>query len=235
MGELIEFRITEVGVKGYYKPLAQLERKKLFEAILKDRMVDFQFPFPLFKEGVLKETRTSESGWQINSKTLNSLDRGENEFRSYTLELLQQIETKNKVLFDPACSTGTFLGSLGKKFPHFVTYGQDLSRTMVKIAADKIDHVSCQNALTPMMVSNSVDFLFCRFLNAGVVTSAFAEACFKELCKVVKKSGFIIVFGYTPVLLSSQFFIDQKLNVLQKNGITQDSKRVFQYYVLQKL
>lgn len=234
-GELIEFRITESGVKGFYRGLATEKRNELFEALLNDRMVDFRFPFPLFREGSLIENRTSEHGWKVKSHFLKSLDRGEREFRFYTLELLQQIDSTNKVLFDPACSTGTFLGYLGKNLPHSTTYGQDLSPDMVKIAANKIDHVSCQNALAPIMIANSVDFLFCRFLNAGVVTTAFAEACFKELSKVVKKSGFIIVFGYTPVLLDAQFFIEQKLNILQKNGISQDSKKIFQYYVLQKI
>ena len=72
----------------------------------------------------------------------------------------------NKVIYDPACSTGEFLEDFKKKFPESYTIGHDLSQEMVNYAKDFVDEACCCNAIDSPLKEKSVDLMFLRFLNS---------------------------------------------------------------------
>jgi isonocardicin synthase len=62
-----------------------------------------------------------------------------------------------------------------------------------------------------------------------------AYKLFNSLIKKCKIGGYIIVFGHTPVLVNSKYMEYMGFEILQRNGVTEDKKHIFQYYLLKKI
>jgi isonocardicin synthase len=90
--------------------------------------------------------------------------------------------------------------------------------------------------MEPKISPGSADVVFVRFLNSEVVTSAEAEQLLTALLPTVKTGNYMVIFGHTPVLLSSAHLsmIDNFI-VKQCIGTADDKSGIFQYYVLQRV
>lgn len=165
----------------------------------------------------------------------SSLSLGEKNIREYTISILKQFGNLNrKKVFDPACSTGEVLHTIKSNFPECYTIGQDLNPQMVNYAKDKLDEVYLGGSINNCIPEESVDFVFFRFLNVEVVSTEMVYKLFNSLIKKCKIGGYIIVFGHTPVLVNSKYMEYMGFEILQRNGVTKDKKRIFQYYLLKK-
>lgn len=90
--------------------------------------------------------------------------------------------------------------------------------------------------MEPKIEAGSADFCFVRFLNSEVVKSSEAEALLTALLPTVKKGGYVIIFGHTPVLLSSaNYRALPEFEVIQCIASAVDNSGIFQYYVLKKV
>ncbi|XP_063427022.1 isonocardicin synthase-like [Mytilus trossulus] len=197
--------------------------------------VEIVFPFSLLRESTRKELCSPSEGWVVDDAFDVMLGCGEERIRAYTIKFLKTLSTQKLVLFDPACSTGVFLSTLKKAFPESYTIGQDLSKQMVGFSKTRVDEVHCGNAMEPKISPASADVVFIRFLNSEVVTSTEAEQLIGALLPTVKKGGYMVIFGHTPVLLSSaNFSLMENFVVKHCIGIADDKSGILQYYTLQR-
>lgn len=218
-----------------YYPLHDGERRRLFEIIKEDRLLNIEYPFKYYEYFTNQECDSPANGWKVNHDTRLNLFNGEEHLRKFTIKVMKQLKINSgSILFDPACSTGDFLYEIKKEFPNVQTIGQDLSKEMVECAKSKIDITYCGDSLFTSILDDSVNFVFLRFLNSKVVTTPKAEKLYNSLIKKVKKDGYIICFGHTPVLLSLNFMKKNNLKLLLCNGYDKEYDAVFQYYVFQK-
>lgn len=237
LGVFSDQRITETFVNVFYHPLKNGEKLKIMKDITDHKIenVEIVFPFSLLRESTRKELCSPSEGWVVDDAFDVMLGCGEERIRAYTIKFLKTLSTQKLVLFDPACSTGVFLSTLKKAFPESYTIGQDLSKQMVGFSKTRVDEVHCGNAMEPKISPASADVVFIRFLNSEVVTSAEAEQLIGALLPTVKKGGYMVIFGHTPVLLSSaNFSLMENFVVKHCIGIADDKSGILQYYTLQR-
>jgi isonocardicin synthase len=160
---------------------------------------------------------------------------GEERIRAYSIQFLRSVGLDKPILYDPACSTGVFLSTLQQAIPGSYTIGQDLSQQMANFAKDRVDEAHCANALDPKIKLGTADAVYIRFLNSEVIKTCEAEELLSALLPTVKKGGYIITFGHTPVLLSSSNFRQLSgFQFKQSVGVAVDKCGIFQYYAIQK-
>lgn len=237
LGVFSDQRITETFVNIFYHPLTNGEKLSVMKDITNHKIenVELVFPFSLLRESTRKELCSPSEGWVVDDAFDVMLGCGEERIRAYTIKFLKTLSTQKLVLFDPACSTGVFLSTLKNAFPESFTIGQDLSKQMVGFSKTRVDEVHCGNAMEPKIAPASADVVFIRFLNSEVVTSAEAEQLIGALLPTVKKDGYMVIFGHTPVLLSSaNFSLIGNFVVKHCIGIADDKSGIFQYYSLQR-
>jgi isonocardicin synthase len=236
LGLLLRHQTTEKGLVFYYKPLQNDEKVFLFMQMKANLKTDIYFPFPSFDKKLQEYVQSVDAWDPTGGELADDLNVGEAHIRDYTHELLSTYNLTGKKIYDPACSTGEFLGSIKKRFPETYTIGQDINPDMIKHAKahSPIDELHAGTALYPAVGPNSVDFIFLRFLNTSVVSTAVALQLFTKIANCCKDDGIIIVFGFTPVLLSGEIFEMLNLKVKQNIAYSKQHDSVFQYYVLQK-
>jgi isonocardicin synthase len=237
LGLLDRMQMTEDKVLIFFEPFTYKEKLYAFNYLKDNRMGEVYYPLVLVTDSEKKEKISPADGWKYDENRKSSLARGESELRSYTTDFLNRVvRDKNQkfVVFDPACSTGDFLYSIKNKFPNAYTIGQDLSRTMVEEASKKIDKALVGNSMNTEITDGSVDFLFFRFINSEVVNTEDAHNLFNSLIKKVRVGGYIIVFGHSPVLVSSIYMKSLGLDIKGMNGYDKESDSVFQYYIMKK-
>ena len=235
IGFLKEYQIDDVNIIIQYYPLFDGEKKYIFNKIKKNRFIDIYHPFKYYDFKTKKESDSPKDGWRIFKNTETELFNGEKHLRKYTMQFLKsQKITKNMVFFDPACSTGDFLYTVKKRYPKIITIGQDLGKEMVKCAKEKLDIVYLGDSINTKVKNKSIDFLFLRFLNFRVVTTAKALKLYKYLIKKVKIGGYIICFGHTPILLSYKELNRKGYRIIQCNGYNKKYNSIFQYYIIRR-
>ena len=236
IGLLKNYKVNKEDIIVNYYPLNNGERLKIFNTIKKNRMINISYPFKYYDYYTKKEIDSPIDGWKVNKNIALNLYNGEKHFRKYTIKIMKKLGVKNgAVLFDPACSTGDFLHEIKQYFPKTTTIGQDLSKEMADISKEKIDIVyTGDSAITPIK-NESVDFLFLRFLNSKVVTTAKAKELYNILIEKVNKGGYIICFGHTPILLELDYIHKYNLELLLCNGYCQKYDSIFQYYVFRRI
>ncbi|XP_069133210.1 isonocardicin synthase-like [Argopecten irradians] len=237
LGLFCDERITESGVQVTYFPLTNSEKLKLFTDIMTgdSSSVEIRCPFPLLRESDKKELCSPAEGWKVDNVYDTMLSCGEERLRQYTVQFLETIAMSAGRFYDPACSTGVFLSTLKKAFPESYTIGQDLSQQMADFSRERVDEVYCANAMSPKILMGTADACFIRFLNSEVVTSANAEVLLNALLPTVREKGYIIIFGHTPVLLSSSNLSRlSNFSLIQSVGISTDRMGIFQYYIIQR-
>lgn len=237
IGILYNYNKSGRNVEIEYYPLTDGERKYIFNKFLKvNNKINIYYPFKFYDYNTNKEVDSPKEGWKIYDNTAQILFNGEKHLRQYTINFLKQLEiNKGQIFFDPACSTGDFLYSIKKEFPDIVTIGQDLGKDMVECSKNKLDKVYFGNSIDTPVKDESVDFIFFRFLNSRVVTSENAKKLYDVLIKKVKKGGYIICFGHTPVLLELKEIKKEDFEIVSCNGYDNEYDSIFQYYILRRI
>lgn len=236
IGMVLRIQYLDKGIVVFFKPLENDEKVFLFNYMKSNPKADLHFPFPVLINGLRESVQNSEA-WDPGDELPDTLNVGEEHIRAYTLELMSRFDLTDKVVYDPACSTGKFLGSIKERFPQIHAIGQDLNPDMVKYAKkhSRIDEVHHGDSLYPCVEKESVDFLFFRFLNLSVVSSQQALQYFTKISPCCKIGGTLIVFGFTPVLIGVEMFELLGLKVEQTTAYSKENDSVFQYYVLTKI
>lgn len=236
VGVLSNYRKIDRNIEIEYYPLTDGERKYIFNKIIKtNNKLNINFPFKFYDYHTNMEVDSPSDGWKIYDNTIQTLANGEKHLRKHTLDFLKSLTiNEGEIFFDPACSTGDFLYSIKKEYPTITTIGQDLGKDMVECSKKKIDKVYHGNSIDTPIEDESVDFIFFRFLNSRVVTSENAKKLYDVLVKKVRKGGYIICFGHTPVLLELEEIKKENLELISCNGYDREYDSIFQYYVLRR-
>ncbi|KAK3092969.1 hypothetical protein FSP39_009506 [Pinctada imbricata] len=237
LGLFVDQRVTESKVILHYYPFENAEKLLLMKNVIESdgKTGELVFPYSLLRESSGKELCSPPEGWIVDDAFDVMLGCGEERIRQFTIQFMKSVNISKATLYDPACSTGVYLSTLKNAFPDAYTVGQDLSQQMADMSRERVDKVYCGNAMEPKISQGTADFVYVRFLNSEVVTSAEAEELLSALLPTVKKDGYIIIFGHTPVLLSSANFLALKdFNLIQSLGVAVDKTGIFQYYILQR-
>ncbi len=224
-------------VKVAYHAFEHSEKKYIFNKIKK---TDLEITYPLVFILNTVEMPKWEDTWSViaenekrtEEERVEFLSNTEPHLRKATEEFLRTNDKDKFVIYDPACSTGEFLEYIKTKFPHAYTIGHDMDEEMVSIAKSRVDECECCNAFDSPIGAESIDILVLRFLNYSVVNRQEAEELFVQLSKTVKKDGYIICFGHTPVLLDNPFYEKNGYRVIKKSGFEEVTDSIFQYYIL---
>ncbi len=226
-------RITDAGILLSFIPLHPDEKLFVFDSLVIQAKTEIHFPYPFLNQAKVEDV-SPEEFWDPTPSQVSSLNAGEIHIREYTQAFLSKQDLTGKIIYDPACSTGEFLGHIKKCFPKVRTIGQDLNKKMAHHARLQgvIDEVYDGDSKISPVKNESVDFIFIRFLNLEVVSTKMAHEIFSSIANRCKNGGRIIVFGHTPVLLDAQWFQFLGLKVEQCTAVHGQS--VFQYYVLHK-
>lgn len=238
LGVFVDLRIQDDGVVVYYRPLTPSEKKTIMHDIVHKHLQEMElvFPFPALQTEYKTEIHCPDEGWEIDETLALQLGEGEIYLRDFSVEFLKTLKKNDLYLYDPACSTGQFLATMKEAFPISYTVGQDLSLQMTMFAGKRVDEVHHGNAADPKIPDNSADVVFVRFINSEVIKAAVARRMIYPLVRVLKKGGHIVIFGHTPVLVSSaDLLMDIGLDVLQCIGGDPKWDGVFQYYVCKKI
>lgn len=218
-----------------YQPFSLKEKKKYLEKIIKnlnDYYIEYPFHYKFFETNLEQDSKSMN--WRINQSIATYLNLGESHIRSYAKKNLLMRSINPKVIYDPACSTGKFLETLKKIFPNAKTIGHDLSQVMVRYSQKFVDESYCCDAINSPIEDNSVDLLLLRFLNGGVVSAKDAYKLFDFLLKKVKKGGYILCIGHTPILISHNHLKELNLDIIDSIGYEEKTKSIFQYYLIRK-
>lgn len=233
LGLLDTFRTSDADVRVAFQPLAIAERREAFDAI--SSTTPIVHPFVNHSERGREETSSTE-GWAVTEERIVSLGVTEEHIRRYTKDLFrpQFTDLAQEIrAYDPACSTGHFLADFASINPVRIrTIGQDLSQQMTDYAAERLEEVHQGDAITPSPAPSSVDILFCRFLNAEVVSTRRARDLLPRLATTIREGGTMVLLGHSPVLLDVLDLEAAGLQVLQTTARQHDY--VFQYYVCRK-
>ncbi|CAF3411683.1 unnamed protein product [Rotaria socialis] len=241
LGILHHTHASESTVRIYYYPLEFDEKRYLFNLIAKnhlDHKTELIYPFCLLHPSTHRELRSESDGWLLTDSMVNELGQGETHIRQYTIHMLKNKykQEDSCTLYDSACSTGQFLAELKYHFPLIHTIGQDLSESMIQFVLEcgTVDEALHADAKLWPLGDRQVDVAFIRFLNSEIMATEDALTLFQKIATRVKSDGLIIIFGHTPVLLSSCDFIRQGcLELKQCIGVMDGTDiTLFQYYVL---
>ena len=218
-----------------YYPFTNQEKSKMFDNIVKNRkLYDIFYPFRFKYFDTNLEQTSDNLNWNVNDEIASYLSTGEKHIRNYTIEIIKKYKLNPKIVYDPACSTGEFLKTIKDVIPTCKTIGHDMSEDMVNYSKKNVDESKCCNAFDSPIENNSVDLLILRFLNGGVVNTNDANKLFDLLIKKVKKNGYIICIGHTPILIKKEKFKDLNLELIEQIGYNKNYNSIFQYYLARK-
>jgi isonocardicin synthase len=227
-----EFQISAAGVRMYFRPLDDQERGVAFAALVSAGRNDIQYPITRILADGLTEVVFAHDFWKPTPERVRELDVAEAPLRRHAVAVLDRYGFCGGRIYDPACSTGTFLAQLRHHYPGAWTIGQDLNPAMVDFARERIDEVHCGDSISPAPGEGTIDVLVLRHLNLKVVTTAYAHEIFNAATKSVAKGGLVLVMGHTPVLISPAYFEQCGFTVLERLGVTPEGANAFQFYVL---
>lgn len=232
-GLLERDQLTAEGVALHYRPLRDDEKRLVHEAFTTSPRHDLHYPYArIGPDGA--EPVADPGFWRPTPERVRELDRDEEPLRRHALSTLERHGIEPGVIYDPACSTGAFLSTLKQHFPGALTVGQDASVEMAAYAGTHVDRVVAADARNPVLGNGEADLVVCRHLNVDVVTAADARALFGTAAGTCRDGGWMIVLGHTPVLLASEHFEADGLEVVERSGATPDGAAVFQFYLLRK-
>ncbi|GAB6901828.1 class I SAM-dependent methyltransferase [Kineosporia succinea] len=227
LGVLDTFRSDSRAVSVFFHPFTEAERRGVIDVIARRPGTEIVFPFSkVYPEG---EMLSPPQGWSLPAGRPDSLARGEELLREVSVGLVAGGSRPDPVVFDPACSTGDFLAAVKRGVPGARTIGQDLSAEMAGHAASRVDEVHHADAAFPVLADGTADFVFCRFLNAEVVTTLQARRHLARLSRVVAPGGVLVVFGHTPVLVTGAEIAASGLS-LETCSASGGEGSVFQFY-----
>jgi len=234
-GFVANYKYKNRNIKINFYPFSDDEKVFIFNDIKDKKDLEILHPFVFLDFYTKQEVTSPSSGWKIFENTIEVLAYGEEHIREVVSKNMKCYPVSaDSIIYDPACSTGTFLAELKKHIKTGYYVGQDLSKEMTDFASQYVDKVHCGNAISPYMESNTVDFMFLRFLNFRVVTTNEAKKIFKNLYKVVKPGGYLVCFGHTPVLINQEYLKKFGLEIIKCHEYSPKRNAIFQYYLMQK-
>ncbi|MBK8161374.1 MAG: class I SAM-dependent methyltransferase [Rhodospirillaceae bacterium] len=233
LGELHTVRGEESCIKIQLMPLSTTERNVAFEAALAFETSELEFPFALLGPD-RRELVSPPEFWTQGSDLAELLDAGERHLRDFTRQIIPTLKlSRNAIVFDPACSTGTFLVSIGEAFPEFQLYGADISPRMVELARTRLQQVEVATIGQFSSTIAGSELLVLRFLNAEVMRSEEAASYFAGFADRLPSKSYMLIMGYTPIAISIPYLASQHgLSVIRSIGGWQGM--IFQFYVLRK-
>lgn len=234
LGILKSKRQTGKDIVVEYYPMAEDERLLTFDIIKNSNSYEILFPYQERDFKTNQVEKTGKFGWSLNPNKVKYLGYGEEHIREYTKKWLKNYVKNDMRVYDPACSTGQFLHELKKEYPQIKVIGGDLSKEMTDYAKQYLDECECCNAKDSKIPENSVDMIFLRFLNDQVVSKYQAKVILPCILKKVKKNGYVVAFGHTPVLFTKKQFEHYGLKVQQCIAYDTERHSIFQYYVMRK-
>ena len=235
LGKLFKINYGDSGFSITFKPLAEVDKNNLFEAAIHHSTSDIFFPFPLL-DSTGQECVLSQADWADAAAQAEQLDQDERHFRDYCTTFLKPLMTPNTLLYDPACSTGTFIGCMARAFPETHCIGSDHSPAMIEHARLRHPALEFHNADAATMVQtvSRCDVLFLRFLNAEVLYRDDAHDLFCTFARALKPGALLIMFGHTPVLVNVSYWA-KKLGLTLKSSLAarEGHLELFEFYVLE--
>ncbi|HEV7369613.1 class I SAM-dependent methyltransferase [Arenibaculum sp.] len=234
LGEWEGFLEAEDGMRCHFRPADAARKRAVVAEAADDPGAELSFPFALLDEAG-REIVSPPEYWSGDPRLAAALDEGEVHLREYTARLLGRLALPaGGIVYDPACSTGTFLASVKEAAPGLKVVGSDLSAAMVALARPRLDDAFVADAAT-VALPEGCTLLVLRFLNAEVLTVAQAEAAFRRLSGQLRAGAHAVVFGHTSVLapvgpLCAELGFDR----LRSIGATPGKDEIFQYYVLRR-
>jgi hypothetical protein len=206
-------------------------KQELFDRANRIKGFDIHFPYPPLGE-TGDEFTCPDSFWAECATNPACLDQEESHFRSFTVNFLRDIVYPGCVIYDPACSTGSFSGYLKASLPHCTILASDASLSMAQAAKNRIDRAFVCDALHPALRDNACDVLICRFLNHEVMTTTLANKILSKMVPLIKQNGKIIIFGHTPVLIDiPRISLQYRMTLTSSLGCSEIPNGLFQYYI----
>lgn len=238
LGRLQSAGWKEDGLHCRYVEPSLDEKHDAFRLALASPRNRLHFPFPVIDEQG-EELVPPPAFWDDIERLANRLDSQECHFRQLSIEQLRQLGFTRGLLYDPACSTGTFIGALAEALPNTRCLGSDLSPCMIEHARQRNARAKLQfsvaDAASPIVAPASCDVLVLRFLNAEVMLRDHAVALFHSLIERLKPGGVVILFGHTPLLFAVNEEASRAgLNVLRSLAALPGCDQIFQFYVLER-
>ncbi|MGB9999213.1 class I SAM-dependent methyltransferase [Streptomyces pseudogriseolus] len=235
MGEFDGMRFTRQKVVFYFTPRPAAEHAAVLARAAKDHEADIDFPFPRL-DSDWNEALVPAHVWDGSAELADNLDPDEAHFRAAAAVVLRDVVRPGDTVYDPACSTGRFVSSLGEVFPECRIMASDASAAMVDLARRRIPDAFVADGLGTPVAEESVQVLVIRFLNAEVLSADTAVAGFRSLVRLIAPGGHALVFGHTPVLpavrhLAAECGLEVRSAVAARPG-TEDE--VFQFYLLRR-
>nr|WP_239135454.1 class I SAM-dependent methyltransferase [Streptomyces sp. SID12488] len=235
MGEFGGLRFTRERVVFHFTARSVEERAAVLARAAKDGEADIDFLFPRL-DSDWNEALVPPHVWDGTAELADNLDPDEAHFRAAAALLLRDLVQPGDTIYDPACSTGRFVSSLGEAFPDCRVLASDASEKMVELARRRIPDAFVANGLGRPAPEESVQVLVMRFLNAEVLSVDTAVAGFRSLVRLIAPGGHALVFGHTPVLpavrqLAEETGLEVRSAVAATPG-TEDE--VFQFYLLHR-
>ncbi len=236
-GQLVALFYTEQGLTLSFITASTDEKNHAFDKALLAPESELYFPYPLLDEQG-QEWVAREDQWSFNKQLAEQLDHDELHFRHYCAAFLKPYIKPGSVLYDPACSTGTFIASLATAFPNARCIGSDQSQSMVDYARTQhiLPSLRFEHGTAAAMscLTHTCDVLFLRFLNAEVVSHADAQALLRCMVKPLKPGATLVIFGHTPVLINVRYWANTLGLTLKTSLAARPGHReLFEFYVLQ--
>jgi len=235
MGEFATMRFTRDRVVFYFTARSAGERAAALARSAKDSEADIDFPFPRL-DSDWNEALVPPHVWDGTAELADSLDPDEAHFRAAAAIALRDLVRPGDTLYDPACSTGRFISSLGAAFPDCRVLASDASPRMVELARRRIPDAFVADGLGCPVPQESVQVLVVRFLNSEVLSTRAAVDGFHSLLRLIAPGGHALVFGHTPVLPAVRHLAAQnELVVRSAVAATPGTEdEVFQFYLLHR-
>lgn len=231
LGKLISITHSEECIRIYYETICYEESLEIFARACEPPFAYLEFPY-LLLDATGKEAISPPEFWHSGDHFLKQLDDGEVHLRREAISVLMNLKLPvGATIFDPACSTGSFLSAISAAIPSLRCVGGDISSKMVKKARTKLSHVFLLKEGFDDLPIKECEVLIIRFMNGEVVKSAVAELLFKRLRCLVPSGGYILIMGYTPIAIFVPFLANKySLEVVQAIGSYKAA--LFQFYVL---
>lgn len=235
LGQLLSMAYTDHGLAVHFISLEDTQRHELFNAAVQHPDSEVYFPFPLL-DSTGQECTLSQEQWACTPQLAGQLDNDEQHFRDYCAFFLQTMIQPGMVIYDPACSTGTFIGSLAQAFPEAHCIGSDQSATMIEHARNRFPALVFKHTDAGLtQLASLCDVLILRFLNAEVIHRDDAHCVFKHMVNTLKPGAMLIVFGHTPVLINVRNRAQALgLRLISSLAARPGHTELFEFYVMKK-
>ncbi|NDZ83247.1 methyltransferase domain-containing protein [Streptomyces sp. SID10853] len=235
MGEFESLRFTRQRVEFYFTARSAQAHADTLARASKDPEADLDFPFPRLDRD-WNEALVPAYVWDGTAELTDSLDPDEEHFRAAAAIVLRDVVRPGDTVYDPACSTGRFVSSLGAAFPECRVLASDASQKMVELARRRIPDAFVADGLSMPVPERSVQVLVLRFLNAEVLSADAAVDGFRSLTRLIAPGGHALVFGHTPVLpavrhLAGELGLEVRSSV---GAVPGRPDEVFQFYLLSR-